>query len=581
METAEERGGDAADGMCEAAQRIRAKNAGRVPIICSERRGKRGTGWKTKRSKFLVSEKLNVNQFRRFVRGNLVIKEESQAQAPSRPPKVRLYLRDGDELLDEALSIATMDTTYRDPDGFLYLSYSTRYSSKHDALVLPEPLVPAAPVTEEQVVQDTPAPSADTAVETECSHESEKAELEEGRDLTQQQEEDVQQHQEKEQDEEELEEEDRHVAEEEQEQEAQEQEMEVQEQGDKAIDGCADQQQQLDQGQSLEEVQHERERAAEEGEQVEEQVEEEEEEEEVDDEEQDVEQQETVELEHEEQHKQEQDTLGGDASEAHKVSVAEEELGETSVAEAEEHDQVECPATDADADDLFKSPVFAPHTPGLYDSPPPSLDLDSLAEQDEATATAMARDAAAVAAEEAAANPFGGASEENSDASSSSASSSSSTSFLPPHLQGRTVQIANRDAFAGFDSMVLSDDSIQAARVAAAHRVQQENELELTQETSPSDWVEVDGEHAQQHAEEPASHLEMGKAFLMSKLSQLDLQTTTESLREFAATMVSRASPEGAGVKDLLFEDDGEQEEEEWTCVNFDGPNESFGAQFL
>lgn len=125
--------------MCDAARRIRAKNPGRIPIICQADVDKGLPGWRTKRTKFLVSEKLNVSQFRRFVRSNLVNSEASSAaDGRVKPPKVQLYLESGAELTEDLMNITDLDNLYRDDDGFLYLTYITKLSSKMDVVVFPD-----------------------------------------------------------------------------------------------------------------------------------------------------------------------------------------------------------------------------------------------------------------------------------------------------------------------------------------------------------------------------------------------------------------------------------------------------------
>lgn len=142
----------------DSARRIREKNPGRVPIICHVDHTASVPGWKTKRTKFLVSVKLNVSHFRRFVRCNLKYSlsgwenedESADKKGPplSEPPKVSLFFSDGSELEDGQLGISQLDEQYRSPDGFLYLKYRTWY--------------PSSTADTQNVV----APSDDTALES-------------------------------------------------------------------------------------------------------------------------------------------------------------------------------------------------------------------------------------------------------------------------------------------------------------------------------------------------------------------------------------------------------------------------------
>mmetsp|Transcript_19318 Transcript_19318/g.32342 ORF Transcript_19318/g.32342 Transcript_19318/m.32342 type:complete len:635 (-) Transcript_19318:1688-3592(-) len=110
----------------EAAEKIRAKNPGKVPIICQRDAARSVPGWFTKREKFLVSDKFNVSQFKKFVRGSLKCLEDGDMKN-SKPPRVHLFRRDNQELVDNQLNIAELDQLYRHDDGFLYLTYVATY----------------------------------------------------------------------------------------------------------------------------------------------------------------------------------------------------------------------------------------------------------------------------------------------------------------------------------------------------------------------------------------------------------------------------------------------------------------------
>ncbi|GBG31173.1 Autophagy-related protein 8 [Hondaea fermentalgiana] len=126
--------------MCDSARRIRGKNPGRIPIICRADTEKGLPGWRTKRIKFLVSDKLNVSQFRRFVRSNLIntLARPVPGDGKLKAPKLQLFLESGAELTDDTLSITDLDALHCDEDGFLYLTYITKLSSKMDVVVHPD-----------------------------------------------------------------------------------------------------------------------------------------------------------------------------------------------------------------------------------------------------------------------------------------------------------------------------------------------------------------------------------------------------------------------------------------------------------
>ncbi len=118
------RGGARAMEGSDAAALVRKRNPGRVPVICELDTTRSSVGgWVGRRAKFLVSDKLNVAQFRRFVRSNLVA--QGEGTSGTKAPKVVLFLPDGLELSEDALGIAELDDRHRSADGFLYLQYAT------------------------------------------------------------------------------------------------------------------------------------------------------------------------------------------------------------------------------------------------------------------------------------------------------------------------------------------------------------------------------------------------------------------------------------------------------------------------
>ena len=122
--------------VCDAARRIRDKNPGRVPIICESHPSNSGSGWATKRSKFLVSDQLSIGQFRKFVRGNLICTSEDQSSAP----RIQLVLRDGAKELADEMGVLELDQEYVNFDGFLYLIYILKTKSADSNNLVSEPL---------------------------------------------------------------------------------------------------------------------------------------------------------------------------------------------------------------------------------------------------------------------------------------------------------------------------------------------------------------------------------------------------------------------------------------------------------
>jgi len=125
---------------CEAAKSIRQANPGRVPIICKQEKQRSIPGWATRRSKFLVSHRLNVGRFRTFVKDSLVWKGSGES---AEVPDVSLFLAGGAELGQDSLSVSELDDLYGSPDGFLYLTYMTTYQQSQDKEEEKDSSVPA------------------------------------------------------------------------------------------------------------------------------------------------------------------------------------------------------------------------------------------------------------------------------------------------------------------------------------------------------------------------------------------------------------------------------------------------------